>query len=101
MPTKAHGEKHFILNVWQIPFRTSTGRIQDKSNLPEPGPLQYDEAWPQELQKYIVLCEELYEGNQTRQNGGEDEKLVHKNIQHFPTMSVVVEDKWLYKDGIW
>lgn len=101
MPRKAHGEEHLILNICQIPRRASTEGIQDESNLPEPGPLQDDETWPQELQKYIVLCEEFHEGNQTRQNGGKDQKLVHKNIQHFPTVSVVVEDKRFHKDGIW
>lgn len=67
--------------------------LEAPTHLPKPAPLKQDKACPQKLHNYIGPCEELHEGNQACQKSDQDQQLVQEDVQHFPAMRVVVEDK--------
>ena len=67
--------------------------LEPPTHLPEPASLKQEKACPQKFHSYIGLYEELCEGNQACQTDDQEQKLMHKDVQHFPAVSVIVEDK--------
>ena len=67
--------------------------LEAPTHLPEPASLKQEKAYPQKFHSYLGLHEELHEGNQGCQTDDQDQKLVHKDVQHFPAMNVIVENK--------
>lgn len=67
--------------------------LEAPTHLPKPAPLKQDKACPKKFHSDIGPYEELHEGNQACHKDGQDQQLVHKDVQHFPAMSVIVQDK--------
>ena len=73
--------------------RHQAHRLEAPAHLPEPASLKQEKACPQKFHSYLGLYKELQEGNQACKTDDQDQKLVHKDVQHFAAMSVIVEDK--------
>lgn len=67
--------------------------LEAPTHLPEPASLKQEKACPQKFHSYTGLCKELHEGNHACRKHDQDQKLVHKDVQHFPAMNVIVENK--------